>query len=60
VNSGCRTGVEFARSWEQLQLEARECCHYTGEELSGHLNVPVEGVGDCTTDGSTRAKVTEE
>ena len=60
MNSGCRTGVEFVRSWEHLQEEARECSNYTGEELSGHLSAPVEGVGEGSTDGSTRRKVTEE
>ena len=60
VNSGCRTGVEMARAWEYLQQEARECCQYTGQELSGHLSVEVEGIGEGTTDGSTRKKVTEE
>ena len=60
INSGCRTGIEMARAWEQLQQEASECCQYVGEEVTGQLSVPTEGVGGGTTDGSTRAAVTKE
>ena len=50
----------MARAWEQLQQEAREGCQYLGEEVTGQLAVPPEGVGGGTTDGSTRATVTKE
>ena len=50
----------MARSWEHLQLEARECCQYLDEEVNGHLSVPPEGLGEGATDGSTRAEVTEQ
>jgi hypothetical protein len=60
IDSGCRTGVEMARAWEHLQQEAAECRQYLGEEVTGQLSVPPEGVGEGRTDGSTRAEVTKE
>ena len=36
MSSGCSTGIEMAR--ELLQQGARECSHYTGEELSALAN----------------------
>ena len=60
IESGCRTGLELARAWSILQGEARECCHYFGQELSGQLSRAQEGIGDGAEDGSTRTKVTKE
>ena len=40
LKSGSRTGNELARAWEYLQAEARACCQYLGQELTGSLSHP--------------------
>ena len=60
LQSGCRTAQEFSASWVVLQEEARECSVFLGQELDGHLAVPVEGVGEGSVDGSTRRKVVQQ
>ena len=60
LESGCRTGAELARAWEILQREANDMSDYLGEELEGVLAIPVEGVGEGSTDGSIRRKVVEQ
>ena len=60
VDSGCRTGREVARGWDKLQVEARQCSEFLGDELEGSLAVEVEGFGEGSTDGSTRKKITHE
>ena len=60
IVSGCRTGVELAKAWERLQVEARECCEYLGKEVEGQLTSSKEGIGDGSVDGSTRAAVVKE
>ena len=60
LESGCRTGNELARAWGHLQTEARECCQYLGEELTGSMSHPAEGIGKGVEDGSTRALMTKE
>ena len=60
LQSGCRTGLEFSRCWDILQGEARECSAYLGQELDGHLAVPIEGVGEGSVDGSTRRSVVQQ
>ena len=60
LQSGSRTGTEFRLCWEKLQLEGRECSAFLGERLDSHLAVPVEGLGEGRTDGSTRQLVTSQ
>ena len=58
LRSGSRTGREFRDCWEKLQKEGRECAAFLGEGLDSHLAIPVEGLGEGRTDGSTRQLVT--
>ena len=57
--SGCSVGVELRRSWNRIQLEARQSATWLGEEVPGVLDTPIEGVGEGSIDGSTRGKVTQ-
>ena len=52
LESGCRTGLEFAK--------ARECCQYLRQELTGSLSISDEGIGEGAADGSTRATISKE
>ena len=54
IGSGCRTGVELARAWEEVQIEARGMAEYLGEELELNFAMDVEGIGEGREDGSTR------
>ena len=45
---------------EYLQVEARKCCQYLGQELTCSLSISVEGIGEGAEDGSTRATITKE
>ena len=45
---------------EYLQVEARKCCQYLGQELTCSLSISVEGIGEGAEDGSTRATLTKE
>ena len=47
-------------SWEKLSMEGRQLMEYLGDEISGPLSVPVEGVGEGSVDGSTRKAVVEQ
>ena len=58
--SGSRTAVEFRSAWSSLTAEARHIWAYLGEEASGALADPVEGVGGCSVDGSTRTRVVQQ
>ena len=60
LQSGCRTGREMAVSWEMLQREAQQCCTFLGQDIDGHLATNVEGVGQGSTDGSTRREVVQQ
>ena len=60
LESGCRNGQELRSSWATLQEEARGCSSYLGQDLQGHLAVPVEGAGNGSVDGSTRRYVTQQ
>jgi hypothetical protein len=60
LESGCRTGIELARAWGCLQAEARASCQYLGQELTGSMSQPAEGIGEGAEDGSTRALLTKE
>ena len=42
------------------ELEARQCSEFLGEEFVGHLAIDVEGMGEGSTDGSTRSRVRQE
>ena len=60
LNSNSRTAIEFTDCWNNLQGEAQDMTAYLGEELEGHLAVPLEGVGEGRVDGSTRHLVMEQ
>ena len=51
---------KVARAWNCLQQENIECSQYLRQEASGQLTIPVEGIGEGSVDGSTRAKVVKE
>ena len=56
----CRTGMKRAKACEYLQVEARKCCQYLGQEMTGSLSISVEGIGEGAEDSSTRATITKE
>ena len=58
LDSGCRTGKEFASAWLILRQEASQSCTYLGNELEGPLAAEVQGAGDGNEDGSSRRKIT--
>ena len=58
LQSGCRTGLELARAWELIQVEARGLVNFLEEDLEGTLGVT--GVGEGSVTGSTRKKVVEQ
>ena len=58
--SGCRTGQELFHAWQNLQNEAKQMSDFLGDELGAPLAVSVEGIGDGSTDGSTRKKIVEQ
>ena len=60
ISSECRTGVEFARSWEMLQKEGREAAEWLGQDLSGPMAVQVVQAGEGNKDGKTRNKLVEQ
>ena len=62
LDSGLRTGVELRQAWEALQTRAGRMVDYLQEEeeLEGGVQVPVEGVGEGSTDGSTRMIITAQ
>ena len=55
INSGCRTGSEFAECWNIIKEEVSQCYRYLqrGMELSP-LNKPAHAAGDGRDDGTTR------
>ena len=58
ISSGCKVGEEYARAWDLLQTESRECSEYLGWDFIGHL--AVENAGEGSSDGGTRRKVVEQ
>ena len=50
---------QFTDCWNNLQGEAQDMTAYLGEDLEGHLAVPLEGVGEGRVDGSTRHLIME-
>ena len=60
IASGSRTGIEFQNSWGDLTGEARSIWDYLGEEPTGTLADPLEGVGIDSVDGSTRTKAVQQ
>ena len=57
LTSGCRDGEEVRRVWSSVQGEARASADFLGEEMPSPLSSTVEGIGDGSTTGETRAKV---
>ena len=62
LESGERDGEELRAAWAALQLEARECAEYLGEEVEGVLAVDVVGAGsggERTGEEGIRQAITE-
>ena len=60
LESGCREGDELRRVWSALQEEEQQAATWLEKEVQVNLSEEVEGVGNTSTDGSTRGKVTDE
>ena len=60
LQSGSRTGMEFAEAWSTLRQEAQKCSVYLGQDITGSLAIEAESAGQGATDGSTRRKITAE
>lgn len=60
LESGLRTGEELRQAWATLQQRAQHMVDYLGEELTGALEVGVEGAGMGCTTGATRMAVTSQ
>ena len=60
LQSGCRTGREFAAAWQTLQAETLSCFRYLQQEPKGLLQAEVAAAGGEATDGSTRRKIVQE
>ena len=60
IESGCRTGQELAMSWNIVQKQAAQMAEYVDEELSGLLSDPLEGIGQGSSNGSSRKKIVEQ
>ena len=60
LTSGCRTGRELGSAWEALQNEAQSMCDFTGIELEAPLSISAEGIGEGSSDGSTRKKTVDQ
>ena len=45
LDSGCRTGQEFAEAWGGLQREAQSAAAWLGEKVEDSLSVPAAGAG---------------
>ena len=60
MESGCRTGLEFAECWRKLQQTGQEACQYLDRELQGALSVPAQGAGEGGDDGSIRRRVVDQ
>ena len=56
--SGCRTGVELESAWTTLKEEAIQSCQYLEKDMTGPLQVSVDGAGEGRVDGSTRRLIT--
>ena len=60
IESGCRTGQELVRAWENLQNEGKRMCEFLGIDLEAPLSVPVSAIGEGSTNGSTWNKINEQ
>ena len=61
IDSGCRTGKEFAAAWTKLQLEMQQHAEYLGQDVTpGPLTEDVVGAGCGSEDGSTRRAVVRQ
>ena len=55
IDSGCRTGKEFATAWQKLKHELQQHSDYLGQEPTlGPLSEDVYSAGGDSEDGSTR------
>ena len=60
LESGLRTGEELRQAWATLQLRAQQMSDYLEEELTGALEVGVEGAGLGSITGATRMAATSQ
>ena len=61
IQSGCRTGIEFATSWNKMKKEFNECLEYLNKANDiGPLMEEATHAGDGSEDGSTRIKITQQ
>ena len=60
LESGCRTGQEFAECWRKLQQTGQEACRYLDRELQGALSATAQGAGEGGDDGSIRRRVVDQ
>ena len=60
LESGLRTGEELRQAWATLQQRAQQMSDYLEVELTGALEVSVEGAGMGSTTGATRMAVTSQ
>ena len=58
--AGSRTALEFQVAWADLAGEARCIWDYLGEEPTGSLADPVDGVGGSSVDGGTRTRAVQQ
>ena len=55
INSGCRTGSEFAESWDIIKEEVSESHRYLEKSMDlSPMNISAQGAGDGREDGTTR------
>ena len=55
INSECRTGSEFAESWNIIKEEVSECHRYLEKSMDlSPMNISAQGAGDGREDGTTR------
>ena len=47
-------------SWNMVQNQAAQMAEYVDEELSGLLSDPLEGIGQGSSNGSSRKKIVEQ
>ncbi len=60
LQSGCREGEELRSVWRALQEDEEQAAAWLDREMQENLARELEGVGGCSTNGSTRGKLAEE
>ena len=57
--SNCSMAGEMRRSWEKIQLEARQTSDWLQEPMPEVITTPLVGLGEGSTSGKTRGRVVE-